>query len=177
MPILECTSHQPLPLTFCELCDPDSTVQGSRLHKWCQDVSCRYLMQRWQPLLELLLHHAPMVGPLRLCFPLGRSRRLPLVTWRFPLLRSRFAEDRVVLNSTSWQSGLSLFVLRHFFLLGMGHGFDMKWAGVAKSISPTHSIENKFVNIKVKCKCVLCNSNFLEEREGRKKTLKNMLFY
>ena len=99
------------------------------------------------------------------------------MTWRFPLLQSQFSEDRVVLDSTSWQSGLSLFVLGHFFLLSIGHGFDMKLAGVAKSISPTHSIENKFVNIKVKCKCVLCNSNFLEEREGGEKTLKNMLFY
>ena len=105
-----------------------------------------------------------------LVLPFGHSRRLPLVTWRFSLLRSWFAEDRVALSSTSWQSGLSLFVLGHFFLLGMGHGFDMKWAEVAKSISPTHTIENEFVNIKVKCKCVLCNSNFLEEREGGKKT-------
>ena len=86
-----------------------------------------------------------MVGPLRLCFLLGRSRRLPLVTWRFPLLQSQFAEDRVVLGNTSWQSGLSLFVLGHFFLLGIGHGFDMKWAGVAKSIDPTITPQNPVV--------------------------------
>ena len=29
----------------------------------------------------------------------------------------------------------------------------------------------------MKCKCVLCNSNFVEEREGKKKKLMNMLFY
>ena len=29
-------------------------------------------------------------------------------------------------------------------------------------------IENKFINIKVKCKCVLCALNFVEEREGKK---------
>ena len=28
-----------------------------------------------------------------------------------------------------------------------------------------HSIENKFVSIKVKCKCVLCSPNFVGERE------------
>ena len=102
--------------------DPDNTVQGSRPHKWGQDVSCGYLMRSWQLLLELLLHHALMVGPLRLCFPLERSKRLPLVAWCFPLSWSQFAEDRVVLGSISWQSRLSLFVLGHFFLLGMGHG-------------------------------------------------------
>ena len=36
-------------------------------------------------------------------------------------------------------------------------------------------IENKFVNIKVKCKCVLCTPDFIEEKEGKK--LMNMLFY
>ena len=107
-------------------CDPDSTVQGSCPHKWGQDVSRGYLMRRWQPLLELLLYHALMVGPLRSGFPLGCSRRLPLVVWRFPLPWSRFAEDKVVLGSISRQSGLSLFVLGHFFLLNMGHGLDMK---------------------------------------------------
>ena len=27
--------------------------------------------------------------------------------------------------------------LGHFFLLGMGHRLDMKWAGVANSFDPT----------------------------------------
>ena len=39
---------------------------------------------------------------------------------------------------------------------------------------PTHSIENKFVNIKVKCKGVICSPNFVGER-GKNK-LMNMLF-
>ena len=30
-----------------------------------------------------------------------------------------------------------MLVLEHFFLLGMGHGLDMKWAGVANSFGPT----------------------------------------
>ena len=89
--------------------------RGSRPHKWGQDVSCGYLIRRWQTLLELLLYHAPMVGPLRLGFPLGCSRRLPLVVWRFPLLWSWSAEDRVILGNISRQSGLSLFVLELFF--------------------------------------------------------------
>ena len=38
-----------------------------------------------------------------------------------------------------------------------------------------HSIDNKFINIKVECKCVLCSPNFVREREGKK--LINMLFY
>ena len=46
----------------------------------------------------------------------------------------------VVLGSTIWRSGFSLFVLRHFLLLGVGLGLDMKWAGVAKSLGPTIQI-------------------------------------
>ena len=96
----------------------------------------------WQLLLELLFHHAPMAGPLDLELPLGCSRRLPLVVWRFPLPWFWSAEDRVVLGSISWQSGFPLFVLKNFFLLGMGHGPDMKWAGVPKSFGPTIAPQN-----------------------------------
>ena len=59
-------------------CGPNRTVQGSRPHKWGQDVSCGYLMRRWQSLMELLFCYAPMAGPLCSGFPLGCSRRLPL---------------------------------------------------------------------------------------------------
>ena len=104
-------------------------------------------MRRWQPLLELLLHHAPMAGPLRLGFPLGRFRRLFLVAWCFPLPWSWFVEDGVVLGSISWQSRLSLFVLRHFFILGMGHGLDMKWVRVTKSFSPTIAPQNLAIRL------------------------------
>ena len=67
------------------------------------------------------------------------------MTWRFPLPRSGFVEDRVVLGSISWQSGLSLFILEHFFLLEMGHGLDMKWAGIAKSFGPTALVKKIFL--------------------------------
>ena len=30
-----------------------------------------------------------------------------------------------------------MFVLEHFFLLGVGLGLDMKWAGVTKFFGPT----------------------------------------
>ena len=45
-------------------------------------------------------------------------------------------EDRVVLGSISWQSGFPLFVLGHFFLLGMGLGLDMKWVGALDPLAP-----------------------------------------
>ena len=131
-------SHSFWRLVSC--CDPDSTVQGSRPHKWGQDISCGYLIRRWQPLLELLFYHAPMASPLRSELPLGCLRRLPLAAWRFPLPWFWSAEDRVVLGSISWQSGFSLFVLEHFFLLGMGHEPNMKWAGVPRSFGPTEPI-------------------------------------
>ena len=113
-------------------CGPQCTVQGSRPHKWGQGVSCGYLIWRWQLLLGLLFYHAPMVGPLGSELPLGCSRGLPLATLHFPLPWFWSAEDRVVFDSISWQFGFPLFVLGHFFLLGMSLGLDMKWAGVAK---------------------------------------------
>ena len=94
-------------------------------------------MRRWQLILELSLHYTLMTVSLHLCFPLGRSERLPLVACYFILSWSRFAENRIVLGNVSWQFGPSLFVLRHFFLLGVGLGLDMKWAGVAKFFGPT----------------------------------------
>ena len=51
--------------------DPDSTVQGSCPHKWGHDVSCGYLMQRWQLILELPIHYTHMAISLHLRFPLG----------------------------------------------------------------------------------------------------------
>ena len=42
----------------------------------------------------------------------------------------------------SWQFGFLLFVLGHFFLLGMDLGLDMKWAGVPKSFGPTIAPQN-----------------------------------
>ena len=120
---------------------PQHTVQGSRPYKWNQGVSCEYLIQKWQLLLELLFYHTPMVGPLGSELPLECSRGLPLATWRFPLLWFWFAEDRVVLGSISWQFGFPLFVVGHFFLLGMGLGPNMKWAGLCQILQP--HINNK----------------------------------
>ena len=94
-----------------------------------------------------LLHQAPMAGPLHSGFPLRHSRRLPLVAWHFPLSWSRFAKDKVVLGSISCQSGLSLLVLGHIFLLGMGHGLDMKWAEVTNSFGPTIAPKNPAVRL------------------------------
>ena len=110
---------------FVSCVEPDIIVQGSYPHKCGQDVSSGHLIWRWQFLLELLLHHTPMADSLHLCFPLGRSARLPLVACRFFLPWSRFTEDRIVLDNISWQFGPSSFVLGHLFLLGMGLRLDM----------------------------------------------------
>ena len=131
-------------------CGPDNTVQGSRPHKWGQSVSCGYLIWRWQLLLELLFYHAPMAGSLDSKLPLGCSRGLPLAAWRFPLPWFWSAEDRVVLGSISWHSGFPLFVLGNFFILGISHRPDMKWAGVPRSFGPTITFmfgaSNKLLN-------------------------------
>ena len=104
-------------------------------------------MRRWQFLLELLIHHTPMADLLHLYFPLGRSGRLPLVACHFFLPWPRFAEDRIVLGNVSWQFGPSSFVFGHFFLLGVGLGLDMKWAGFAKFFGPTITPQNLAVRL------------------------------
>ena len=109
-------------------CGPHRTIQGSHPHQWGESVNCGYLILRWQLFLGFLFYHAPMAGPLGLESPLGSSRGLPRATWR--LLWSWSAEDKVVLGNIFWQSGFPSFVLGHFFLLGVGLGLDMKWAGL-----------------------------------------------
>ena len=47
-------------------------------------------------------------------------------------------EDRIVLGSTIWRSEFPSFVLGHFFLLGVGLGFDIEWAGVPGSFDLTY---------------------------------------
>ena len=124
---------------FVSCCGPQRIVQGSHPHKWGQGVSCEYLIRRWQLLLGLLFYHAPMAGPLGSKLPLGCSKGLPLAMWHFPLLWFWFAEDRVVHSNISWQYGFPLFVLGHFFLLGIGLGLDMEWAGFYQILQPHNS--------------------------------------
>ena len=71
--------------------------------------------------------------------PLGCSRGLPLATWCFPLPWFWSAKDRVVLGSISWQTGFPLFVIGHFFLLGLGLRLDMKWAEPCQILQPHNS--------------------------------------
>ena len=61
---------------------------------------------------------------------------------RSSLLGSGLAEDRVVLGDVSGSLGPSLFVLGHFFLLGVGLGFNMRWAGVVKILDPTIALSH-----------------------------------
>ena len=56
---------------------------------------------------------------------------------RSSLLGSGLAEDRIFLGDISGPLGLSFFVLSHSFLLGVGLGLSMRWAGVVKFFNPT----------------------------------------
>ena len=47
------------------------------------------------------------------------------------------AENKIVLGHVSRLFGLSLFVLGHFFLLGVGLGFSIEWAEVVTFFGPT----------------------------------------
>ena len=53
------------------------------------------------------------------------------------LLGSVLAEDKIVLDDVSGPLGLSSFVLGHSFLLGVGLGLSIRWAGVVKFFDPT----------------------------------------
>ena len=59
------------------------------------------------------------------------------MTGRSPLLGSGLVEDTIVLGDVCGPFGPSLFVLGHFFLLGVGLGFSMRWAGIVKFFDPT----------------------------------------
>ena len=128
--------------------DPDSTVQELCPHKCGQDVSCGHLMRRWQL--------SPGIAPppcsygwptILVIFCLGGSRRLSLRACRSFLLWPRFAEDRIVFSNVSWQIRPSSFILGHFFLLSVGLGVDMKWAGVAKFFGPTITPQNPAIRL------------------------------
>ena len=67
------------------------------------------------------------------------------MAYRSSLLGSRLAENKVVLGNVSWQFGLSSFILGHFFLLGMGLGLSIRWAGVTKFFDPTIAPQNPAV--------------------------------
>ena len=45
----------------------------------------------------------------------------------------------MVLGDASQQLGPSLLILGHFFFLGVGLGFDMKWAGLCQILQPHNS--------------------------------------
>ena len=96
-------------------------------------------MRRWQFLLELLLHHAPIAVPLCWSFYLGRLVGLSLRVCYFPLQWPWLAEDRMVLSDASQQLGPSLLILERFFFLGVGLGLDMKWAGLCQILQPHSS--------------------------------------
>ena len=66
---------------------------------------------------------------------------------RSSLLGSRLVEDKIVLGDVSGPFGLSLFVLGHFFLLGVGLGLSMRWARVVKFFDPTIAPQNPVVRL------------------------------
>ena len=56
-------------------------------------------------------------------------------------------ESRIILGNVSKLFGLSLFVLGHFSLLGVGLGLSIKWAGVVKFFDPTIAPQNPIVQL------------------------------
>ena len=57
------------------------------------------------------------------------------------------AESRIILDNVSRLFGLSLFVLGHFSLLGMGLRLSIKWAGVFKFFGLTIAPQNPAVQL------------------------------
>ena len=58
-------------------------------------------------------------------------------------LGSGLAEDRIDLDDVSGPLGPSLFVIGHSFLLSVGLGLSMRWAGVVKFFNPTNIYKEK----------------------------------
>ena len=74
-------------------------------------------------------------------FCLGRLGRLSLRACHSSFSRFQLAEDRIVLGDVSWQLGLSLLILKCFFLLSVGLGLCMKWVGAAELFDPTIALK------------------------------------
>ena len=66
---------------------------------------------------------------------------------RSSLLGSRLAENKVVLGNASRLLGLSLFVLSHSSLLGVGLGLSIKWAEDVKFFGPTIAPQNPAIQL------------------------------
>ena len=79
-------------------------------------------------------------------FCLGCLGRLSLRACHSSFSWFRLAEDRIVVGNASWQLGLSLLILGFFFLLGVGLGLCMKWAGAAEFFGPTIAPQNPTVS-------------------------------
>ena len=117
--LLKCLSHPSPSSTCCEL---------QQIRWYCSWVISSLM---W-PDCQLQAFNAKVTPS----FCLGRLGGLSLRVCRFLLSWPWFAEDRIVLDNVSQQLGPSLFILEHFFFLGVGLGVDMRWTGVAKSFGP-----------------------------------------
>ena len=140
--LLECLSHLPPSLVFCEWQQPRwyclrviSLLMRPDLQLWAFNAKVTTFF--WNCSSTMLPWLAHCVST----FCLGRPGRLSLRACRSSFLRFRLTEDRIVLGDISWQLGLSLFILGCFFLLGMGPGPHMKWTGTADFFDPTSGFE------------------------------------
>ena len=75
--------------------------------------------------------------PTVLILLLGAPWEAAFASVLFSLLGIWDAEGRIVLGNVSRPFRLSLSVLGYFFLLGVGLGLSIKWAGVVKFFDPT----------------------------------------
>ena len=172
--LLECLSHLPPSPTSCELQQPRQYYSGVISLLMRQIISCGHLMWRWQILLELLLHHAPMAGPLCWSFFLGCPERLSLRACHPSFLRSRLAKDRIVLGNVSWQFGLFLSILGRFFLLDMGLGLCMKWVEAAEFFDPTDLYLHLF---SIKFSYYFNGFNYMYKRKKKKKNKQVLIIF
>ena len=72
---------------------------------------------------------------------------VPLSPYVTLVRRGQDCPRRPVLGDDSWQLGPSLFILGHFFLLGVRIRLDMKWAEDAKSFGPTIAPQNPAIRL------------------------------
>ena len=86
------------------------------------------------------------------------------------LLGFGLVEDTIVLDDVSGPFGPSLFVLGHFFLLGVGLGLSMRWAGVVKFFDPirTCNLTVRFLKFTLNIKICMKFERFFSKLVQRK---------
>ena len=138
---LECSSYQPPSQILCELRQPRPHCSGV--------ISSLMQSECWLGAFNAEVTVSPWIIPT----PYAHGYPTVLVLFMGALWGAAFigvpffppgiwdVENRIILGNVFMLFGLSLFVLGHSSLLGVGLGLSIKWAGVVKFFDPTATLQ------------------------------------